>query len=136
MVTIKFRGNKPFKKEGDAGWDITALFDETIGIQDRVLIRTGLYMEIPPGYFMDVRSRSGLALKHGIQVLNSPGTIDSTYRGEVCVILYNASDRVYKVSRGDKIAQLVLQKETACEFVVGELNDSSRGSNGFGSSGK
>jgi len=103
---------------------------------ERVLVPTSLFMELPKGYEAQVRPRSGLAWKQGITVLNSPGTIDSDYRGEVKVMLYNTSDDVFTFKRGDRIAQLVISPVVQGNFVNEMLNETERGSGGFGSTGK
>lgn len=101
-----------------------------------MLIPTGLYLEIPPGFEAQVRPRSGLALKHGITVLNSPGTIDSDYRGEVKVLLINHGKEVFPISNGDRIAQLIVSKHESVHWLaVSELDVSERGSGGYGSTG-
>lgn len=131
-----------YEKDGDSGFDIRAFTDKVIEIEPgcRALIPTGLYFEIPSGYELQVRSRSGLALKNGIMVLNSPGTVDSGYRGEVGIILYN-SDRLepFHVHNGDRIAQGVIatvQTMGKTKFIKKEsLSISSRGTGGFGSTG-
>lgn len=103
----------------------------------RQLIPTGLRMDIPPGFEVQVRPRSGLALKHGIMLGNSPGTIDSDYRGELGVILFNAGDAAFEVRHGDRIAQLVVAPVVQAAFeMVESLNDTARGSGGFGSTGR
>ena len=100
------------------------------------LISSGIYLSIPQGYEAEIRPRSGLALKHGISVLNSPGTIDAGYRGEVGIILLNHGAHEFPVKRGDRIAQMVIQKLPEVELVpVTELNGSKRGAGGFGSTG-
>jgi len=123
---------------GSAGMDLHANLYEEVKIRafNRALIPTGIAIEIPPGYEAQVRSRSGLALKVGLMVLNSPGTIDSDYRGEVCVILQNTGTEPVVISDGDRIAQLVIAPviQPIVEEVV-ELSDTQRGSGGFGSSG-
>lgn len=123
--------------EGDAGMDLLSAEDLLIDPGERALISTGIAIEIPPGYAGFVQPRSGLAIKHGIGVVNSPGLIDSNYRGEIKVILINMDKEArYKIKRADKIAQLVIKKVESPTFVVvDELNDSKRGKNGFGSSG-
>lgn len=104
---------------------------------DRILIKTGISVEIPKGYELQIRSRSGLTLKHGIIVLNGIGTIDSNYRGEIGVILYNSSNEIYDIHHGEKIAQAVLCKVHQVKWnKVDVLGDSVRGSKGYGSSGK
>ncbi|MFH1541288.1 MAG: dUTP diphosphatase [Elusimicrobiota bacterium] len=103
----------------------------------RMLIHTGLKMELPEGYELQIRPRSGLALKKGITVLNTPGTIDSNYRGEVCVILYNASDKPVMIEEGERIAQAALCNVENIEWQeVEELNSTTRNEGGFGSTGK
>jgi dUTP pyrophosphatase len=103
---------------------------------ERRLIPTGFAVEIPPGFEGQVRPRSGLALKHGLTLLNSPGTIDSDYRGEVCVILCNLGQEPFEVERGLRLAQLVVAPVSSCEGVeAGELSDTARGSGGFGHTG-
>lgn len=130
-----------YANPGDAGCDVFACLDEDVTIHPggRVLIPTGLSMAIQEGFECQVRSRSGLALKHGIVVLNSPGTIDSGYRGELGIVLYSANPKYnwdFTVKHGDRIAQLVFAPVTQAHFVLGdELPDSKRGTGGFGSSG-
>ncbi len=103
----------------------------------RALVPTGLVLEIPPGYEVQIRPRSGLALKHGITLVNSPGTIDSDYRGPVGVILLNTADEVFHISHGDRIAQMVVAPVVQVAFeLVDELTDSARGAGGFGSTGR
>ena len=126
-----------YKNTGDAGMDICASEDARISPFNWKLVPTGIYLEIPVGYEVQVRSRSGLALKQGITVLNSPGTIDSGYRGEVGVILRNHDHRSYEVKKGDRIAQLVMAAVVTAEIEeVAELTDTERGEGGFGSTGK
>lgn len=123
---------------GSSGFDLHATVKEitTINPGESALIPTGIAIAMPPNLEAQVRSRSGLALKHGICVLNSPGTIDSDYRGEICVILYNVSATSFKVERGDRIAQLVFNEVPQIHLqVVTELEDTSRGKGGFGSTG-
>ena len=127
-----------YKTKGAAGMDLIANLNKSIILKplERVLVPTGLYLEIPTGYEAQVRSRSGLALKKGITCLNSPGTIDSDYRGEVGVILANLSSEVFEVNDGERIAQLVVSKhESVIWEEVSSLSDSSRGKEGFGSTG-
>lgn len=104
---------------------------------ERRLIRTGIAIELPKGTEAQVRPRSGLALKHGITVLNSPGTIDADYRGEICVILFNSSKRTFFVNPGDRIAQLVIAPVLSARFLAigGVLSETTRGEGGFGSTG-
>ena len=122
-----------------AGMDLRAYLEYPIVLKplQRVLVKTGLFISLHPGYEAQVRPRSGLALKKGISVLNSPGTIDADYRGEIGVILINLSDSDFMINTGDRIAQMVIAKhETISWKVVDELDDSLRGDKGFGSTGK
>jgi dUTP pyrophosphatase len=126
-----------YSHPGDAGADLRSSVDVIVPAQCRVLVATGVSLALPDGYVGLVHPRSGLAINHGITVLNSPGTIDSSYRGEVKVALYNTSTEAYEVRTGDRIAQLVIQEVARAEFVlVDRLPDSHRGAAGFGSSGK
>ena len=121
-----------------AGMDVRANIEEAIELQpnDRALVKTGLFIEIPIGYECQVRPRSGLALKKGISVLNSPGTIDADYRGEIGVILINHSNETFIVEDGERIAQLVFAPvEQAVWEEVEELSETIRGADGFGSTG-
>lgn len=121
-----------------AGMDVRADNDEPIVLEplQRALVPTGLYLEIPAGYEVQVRPRSGLAAKKGVTVLNSPGTIDADYRGEVKVILVNLSSEAFTVLKGERIAQLVLSRHETIEWEeVEELSESSRATGGFGSTG-
>ena len=122
-----------------AGMDLRAYLEDPIVLKplQRVLVKTGLFISLHPGYEAQLRPRSGLALKKGISVLNSPGTIDADYRGEIGVILINLSDSDFMINTGDRIAQMVIAKhETISWKVVDELDDSLRGDKGFGSTGK
>ena len=121
-----------------AGVDVRAAIAEPIVLEPlgRALVPTGLFLEIPAGYEVQVRPRSGLAAKKGITVLNAPGTIDADYRGEVCVILVNLSGQPFTVESGERIAQLVLARHEVIEWEeVDELSSSDRGAGGFGSTG-
>lgn len=121
-----------------AGMDVRAAINEPIVLKPlgRAMVPTGLFIEIPAGYEVQVRPRSGLAAKKGITVLNAPGTIDADYRGEVCVILVNLSDEAFTIESGERIAQLVLAKHEVIEWEeVSELTESVRGKGGFGSTG-
>ena len=121
---------------GASGLDLHANIDApiTLNKNDIVLVPTGLYIEIPDGYEAQIRSRSSLALKHGIFCLNSPATIDSDYRGELKIILASLTDKPFTINAGDRIAQMVFAKVEKAEFEeVGELSDSVRGEGGFGS---
>ena len=122
-----------------AGMDLRAYLEDPIVLKplQRLLVKTGLFISLHPGYEAQVRPRSGLALKKGISVLNAPGTIDADYRGEIGVILINLSDSDFMINTGDRIAQMVIAKhETISWKVVDELDDSLRGDKGFGSTGK
>ena len=122
-----------------AGMDLRAYLEDPIVLKplQRALVKTGLFISLKPGYEAQVRPRSGLALKKGISVLNSPGTIDADYRGEIGVILINLSDLDFKIDSGDRIAQMVIAKhETVSWKSVDKLDDSLRGDKGFGSTGK
>lgn len=119
-----------------AGVDLRSSIYACIDAYDSRLIPTGLYIELPEGYEAQVRPRSGLALKHQITVLNSPGTIDADYRGEIGVIIINHSDVPFSIEPGDRIAQLVFSKYERAEFVeVEELSETERGEGGFGHTG-
>ena len=127
-----------YQTSGAAGMDIRAFVPSDIKIKpgEVKLVPTGLYLEIPKGYEIQVRARSGLALKNSIGVANGIGTIDSDYRGELCVILVNFGQNEFVVKNGDRIAQMVLNKYEPIEFVVyEELSSTERGERGFGSSG-
>ena len=121
-----------------AGLDVRAANEDPIVLQPlgRAMVPTGLFLEIPAGYEVQVRPRSGLAAKKGITVLNAPGTIDADYRGEVCVILVNLSSEPFTVEKGERIAQLVLARHEVIEWEeASELAESGRGAGGFGSTG-
>lgn len=121
---------------GDAGADLRAAVDSVVPARGRVLVPTGVSIALPNGFVGLAHPRSGLALKHGITVLNTPGTIDAGYRGEIAVTLYNTSDDDFVVNRGDRIAQLIIQEVVRANFVrVVSLPGSDRGERGFGSSG-
>jgi dUTP pyrophosphatase len=120
----------------DAGMDLCAVEDATLEPGVPRLVPTGLTVEIPPGYEAQMRPRSGLALKHAITMPNAPGTIDPGYRGELRVILLNLGQDAYTVHAGDRIAQMIVARYEAVEWVEGELADSARGTGGFGSSGR
>lgn len=132
-----------YATDGAAGMDVRANFPEEFrkdGVQilpgERKLIPTGLIMEIPVGFEMQVRPRSGLALKSGITLANSPGTIDSDYRGELGIILINLSDTPFHIAHGDRIAQMIFAPVTRCEWrVIDAPGETLRGTGGFGSTG-
>lgn len=144
MVEIKIVNNSDFPvpsyaTPGSAGMDLRANLREEICIEphQRVLIPTGLFIELPVGYEAQIRPRSGLALKKGLSVPNAPGTIDSDYRGEIGVILINLSSEFQHIQPGERIAQMVIAKyETASWVAVNSLSPSTRGEGGFGSTGK
>jgi dUTP pyrophosphatase len=122
-----------------AGMDLRANLDTPIVLKslERTLVPTGLFLEIPVGFEAQVRPRSGLAFKNGLTVLNSPGTIDADYRGEVKVILVNLSNEEFTVNDGERIAQMVIARHEQAEWIeVEQLEDSARGEGGFGSTGK
>lgn len=122
-----------------AGMDLRANLPETVILapMQRTLIPTGLFMELPVGFEAQIRPRSGLAFKHGITVLNSPGTIDADYRGEIKVLLINLSNEPFEIKHGERIAQMIIAKhETASWQVVDQLGETARGVGGYGSTGK
>ena len=122
-----------------AGMDLRAAMEQSITLAplERALVPTGLYVELPAGYEMQIRPRSGLAAKHGITVLNSPGTIDADYRGEIKVILVNLSNTPFEVVPGERIAQAVVAQHATIEWEeVEELGTTERGAGGFGSTGR
>jgi dUTP pyrophosphatase len=121
-----------------AGMDLRANISESISIKplERALVKTGLFIELPIGYEAQVRPRSGLAFKKGITVLNSPGTVDADYRGEIGVILVNLSQETFVIENGERIAQLIIAKHERADWIeVQELSETSRGEGGFGSTG-
>lgn len=125
-----------YQTELSAGMDLSANLTQPVTLKslERKLIPTGLFLELPAGFEAQIRPRSGLAIKNGITVLNSPGTIDADYRGEIGVILVNLSNEEFTVKNGDRIAQMVIAKyETASFFEVEELTETTRGTGGFGS---
>lgn len=127
-----------YQSAGAAGMDLLAAVDKPVTLQPgaRALVPTGLVLEIPPGFEGQVRPRSGLALRHGITALNSPGTIDSDYRGEVQVLLANLGDEPFAIARGERIAQLVVQRVERAELVAtNSISTTARGAGGFGSTG-
>ncbi|MGN8397915.1 dUTP diphosphatase [Helicobacter pylori] len=125
-----------YQTEGSSGFDLHAVEEVTIKPHSVGLVRIGICLSLEVGYELQVRTRSGLALNHQVMVLNSPGTVDNDYRGEIKVILANLSDKDFKVQVGDRIAQGVVQKTYKAEFIECErLDETSRGSGGFGSTG-
>ncbi|WP_445383513.1 dUTP diphosphatase [Robiginitalea sp. IMCC43444] len=128
-----------YQTSGAAGMDLRAEIAEPITLSSlqRAVVKTGLFIELPAGYEAQIRPRSGFAAKQGVTVLNSPGTIDSDYRGEIGVILVNLSKDPVTISKGDRIAQMVIARHERAEWEeVSALTDSQRGSGGFGSTGK
>ena len=144
MLTIKVvnKGHQPlpqYATSQSAGMDLRANLDEAITLKplERRLIPTGLHISLPVGYEAQVRPRSGLALKKGITVLNSPGTIDADYRGEICVILINLSQEDFVINDGERIAQMIIARHEQAEIIqVEELTDTERGTGGFGHTGR
>lgn len=140
-INIVNRGRQQlpaYATELSAGMDLRANIDESITLNpmERRIIPTGLYMALPPGYEAQVRPRSGLAFKHGITVLNSPGTIDADYRGEIGVLLVNLSNEPFVITKGERIAQMVIARHEQGQFeVVDELDQTERGEGGYGHTG-
>lgn len=127
-----------YETTASAGMDLRASISESILLKplERTLVKTGLFIELPLGYEAQVRPRSGLALKKGISVLNSPGTIDADYRGEIGVILINLSNEDFVIENGERIAQMVIAKHEQAQLIeVNELSETTRGAGGFGSTG-
>lgn len=126
-----------YATKGAAGFDLSASEDVIIAPKDKAIVGTGLFFEIPEGYELQIRPRSGNAAKYGVTVLNTPGTIDSDYRGEVKVILFNAGKQPFPIKTGDRIAQGVVSRIFQLKFeFVKELSETERGEGGFGSTGK
>lgn len=128
-----------YETEHAAGMDLRAFVESAVTIKplQRVLIPTGLHIELPVGYEAQVRPRSGLAYKHGISIVNAPGTIDADYRGEIKVLLINLSDTEFVVNNGDRIAQMVIAKHETVSWELTEtLSDTTRGAGGYGHTGK
>jgi len=144
MIDVKVinLSNNPlpdYQTPSAAGLDVCAFLEEPLVIKpmERMLISTGLFLEIPDGFEVQIRPRSGLALKHGITVLNSPGTIDADYRGEVKVLLINLGTEPFEIKSGERVAQMILAKHESLQWkLVTELASSKRGSGGYGSTGK
>ncbi len=132
--------NPVYAKEGDSGFDLRANERGTLKPLERALVGTGLFFELPNGYELQVRPRSGLAYKHGITVLNSPGTVDTGYRGEIKVLLVNLSNEDFTWDKGERIAQGVIAHRISSDYgdliEVTEINESERGEGGFGSTGR
>src|SRR4030042_132878 len=132
--------NLPEYRTGlSAGMDLSANIDKPIILKplERIIVPTGLFIELPAGYEAQIRPRSGLAIRNGITVLNTPGTIDADYRGEICVIIINLSERDYIIQDGERICQIIISKHERVEWEKVELlNDTERGNGGFGHTGK
>ncbi|HEV7229830.1 MAG TPA: dUTP diphosphatase [Bacteroidia bacterium] len=127
-----------YATEASAGMDLRANLSETISLRplERMAVSTGLFLELPAGYEAQIRPRSGLAAKHGITVLNSPGTIDADYRGEIKVILINLSNDHFEIQNGERIAQMVIASHEQAEWIaVEQLEETERGHGGFGHTG-
>ncbi|MCE5347947.1 MAG: dUTP diphosphatase [Bacteroidales bacterium] len=139
IVNKSKHGLPEYSTSSSAGMDLRADIEEDIILKpmERTLVKTGLYLEIPEGFEAQIRPRSGLAIKKGITVLNSPGTIDSDYRGEVCIILINLSDKDFIIRDGERICQMIIAKHEKAEWVsVERLLETERGKGGFGHTGK
>lgn len=144
MIKVKIINHSPYPCPAyatplSAGVDLKANLEQAVVLQPlgRALIPTGLFIALPAGYEAQVRPRSGLALKHGITVLNSPGTVDADYRGELKCLLVNLSDEPFTIEPGERIAQMVVARHEQVEWEqVEELDDTQRGAGGFGSTGK
>ena len=140
-VQIINRGHQPlpaYATPQSAGMDLRATIDESIVLHpmERRLVPTGLFMALPAGFEAQIRPRSGLALKHGITVLNTPGTIDADYRGEIMVLLINFSQTDFVINDGERIAQMVIAKHENAEFIeVETLDETERGAGGYGHTG-
>ena len=140
-IKVKKLSNKAvipaYQTKEAAGFDLHSIEDIVIKPSERKLISTGLAFEIPYGYEIQIRPRSGLAYKHGITVLNTPGTIDSDYRGEIKVLLINHSNEDFEIKINERIAQAIIKEVIQANFIeVDELSDTERGKKGFGSTGK
>ena len=139
IVNISSNPLPQYATKGSSGMDIRASLDIPVTLQplERTLIPTGLFVEIPAGYEIQIRPRSGLAIKQGITCLNTPGTIDSDYRGEIKIILINLSSEKQVINQGDRIAQMIVQKTERAQFEEVEfLNETERAAGGFGHTGK
>ena len=139
IVNISDNPIPEYATEGSSGLDLRAWLPESVRLNpmERKMIPTGLFLEIPEGYEVQVRPRSGMAIKHGITCLNSPGTVDSDYRGEIKIILINLSAEPHTINSGDRIAQMIVSKvEKALLKNVDQLQSTKRGDGGFGHTGK
>ncbi len=143
-MTVKIinQSNNPlpaYATEGSSGMDVRAFINETVTLHplERALIPTGLFIELSQGFEAQIRPRSGLAIKNGITCLNTPGTVDADYRGEIKIILINLSNEIQSVNNGDRIAQMVIQKVEKIDWSLSvELEQTERNAGGFGSTGK
>lgn len=143
-MKVKIVNNSPFEEPSystplSAGMDLRANLTEPLTLKplQRVLVPTGLHIELPAGYEAQVRPRSGLAVKHGISIVNTPGTIDADYRGEIKVVLVNLSSEEFRIEPGERIAQMVVARHEKVEWEpVDRLEESGRGEGGFGSTGR
>ena len=142
MIKVKIKKIKDnaiipkYSHEGDAGVDLYSTEDYVLKAGDRVLVSTGIKIAVPEGYEAQIRPKSGLAINHGISVVNTPGTVDSCYRGEVKIITINLGKEDFKIEKGKKIAQMIFNKIEEAEFEeVEELENTTRGDGGFGSTG-
>lgn len=138
IINRSQHGLPNYETIASAGMDLRANITESITLNslERTIVKTGLFIELPIGYEAQVRPRSGLAFKNGITVLNSPGTIDADYRGEIGIILVNLSSEAFVIENGERIAQLIITKHERAEWIeVQEISETSRGEGGFGSTG-
>jgi dUTP pyrophosphatase len=138
IVNNSRNGNPSYETTHSAGMDIRANLDEPITLlpMERVMVPTGLFIELPVGFEAQIRPRSGLAVKSGITVLNSPGTIDADYRGEIKIIMINLSEQRFVINHGDRIAQMIIARHEKAEWLVTDnLKESERGDGGFGHTG-
>lgn len=139
IINNSKHGIPSYQTADAAGVDLTANLNASLVVKpmERLLIGTGMHIALPKGFEAQIRPRSGLALKHGITVLNTPGTIDADYRGEIKVLLINLGQENFTVNDGDRIAQMVITKHEIAEFrIVNELKETNRGSGGYGHTGK
>lgn len=141
MLNVKFQKISEdaiipsYAHDGDAGMDLYSIKSYILKPRHRILVGTGIKVDIPKGYEMQIRPKSGLAIKEGITVLNTPGTIDSGYRGEVGVIMINHSSKTYKIEKGQKVAQAVFSRIEKAVLIESNLSETPRGDGGFGSTG-
>jgi dUTP pyrophosphatase len=141
-IKIVNSSNNPlpnYETEASAGMDLRAFLDDDIILKplERVLIPTGLFIELPVGFEAQIRPRSGLAIKQGITVLNTPGTIDADYRGEIKIILVNLSNNEFVIKSGERVCQMIISKHEQANFIeTDKLNETKRGAGGFGHTGK